>query len=330
MLKRNYSNDDGPGANVINWLLEENQPSVRYYTMTDLLDMSEKDGEVKRAKSLIPYSGWGHDIMKTQKPEGYWEAHEPRSPREWFNFLRFPLFRSSIWRGIILSDMGFTKSEPGVQRFSEQVFRHMLSLGSPLNIFTEEVCIVGNVAAMMSRFGYGDDRRIRKLYDWMIEDQREDGGWNCSQGKPGTLDCWEALSALSTVPKAGRTAAIKRAIERGAEFYLERNLFKEGARYSPWFRFHYPTHYFYDILVGLDVLTGLGYAGDRRLQPALQTLYSKRRKDWTWLLDRSHPDEVPHDTRRNTRPLTLELPGMPSKWITLKAMRVLKRVEEAN
>ncbi len=88
--------------------------------------------------------------------------------------------------------------------------------------------MVGNKAAMMSRFGYGYDRRIRKLYEWMIVDQREDGGWNCSQGKPGTLDCWEALFALSTIPKACRTAAIERAIERGAEFCLERNLFKEA------------------------------------------------------------------------------------------------------
>lgn len=328
MRKVYHSKQNDMEEKVIGWLLEGNQPSVRYYTMLDLLGQSEKDKDVKKARSQIPFSGWACDLLKTQKPEGYWEAHEPNSVREWFNFLRFPLFRSSIWRGMVLSDMGLTKSEPRVKRFSEQVFRYMLSLSSPLNIFTEEVCIVGNTAAMLSRFGYGDDRRVRKLFDWMIEDQREDGGWNCSQGKLGTLDCWEALFAFSTIPKASRTASIERAIERGAEFYLERQLFREGARYAPWFRFHYPTHYFYDILVGLDVMTRLGYGGDRRLAPALQILSSKRRKDGTWLLDRSHPDVLPIDIRRGTKPLTLERPGMPSKWITLTALRVLKRIEE--
>src|SRR5207249_4039672 len=79
---------------------------------------------------------------------------------------------------------------------------------------------------------------------------------------------------------------MERSISRGAEFYLERKLFEEGRRYAPWFRFHYPTHYYYDVLVGLDVLTVLGYAGDRRLQPALRILREKRQSDGTWFLDR--------------------------------------------
>jgi hypothetical protein len=125
---------------------------------------------------------------------------------------------------------------------------------------------------------------------------------------------------------------MERAISRGAEFYLERNLFKEGRRYAPWFRFHYPTHYFYDVLVGLDILTSLGYAGDRRLKPALRILRSKRRSDGTWVLDRVHPDEGSGSGagRGKVKPFVLEAPGKPSKWITLTALRVLKRVEDAS
>lgn len=314
---------------VVDWLLEASQPSVRYFTLVDILGRGGDDPAVRAAHARIPRTGWAGEILASQGREGYWEAHPPRSVREWVNFLRFPPYRSSIWRGIVLSDLGLTASDPRIRRFVDRVFEYMLPLNSFCNIYTEEVCIVGNVARMLNGFGYGDDRRVRKLYDWMIEDQREDGGWNCAAGRPGTLDCWEALSAFAAVPKKRRSGAMQRAVDRGAEFYLERKLFEEGRRYAPWFRFHYPRHYFYDVLVGLDVLTELGYGGDRRLDPALKVLRDKRRGDGTWTLDRVHPDEVPEGTVRGRRPFTLERPGEPSKWITLTALRVLKRVERA-
>ncbi len=313
-------------------MLEEDQPSVRYHTLVDLLGRKPDDPDVRAAYAGIARVGWARDLLRTQKPEGYWEVHEPRTVREWVRFLRFPTFSSSIWKGMVLSDLGLTATDPRIRKFAGLVFEYKLHLSSELNFFTEEVCIVGNVARMLTRFGYRDDRRVRKLYDWMIEDQREDGGWNCAAGEPGTLDCWEALAAFAAVPRADRTAAMERAIAKGAEFYLERKLFEEGRRYAPWFRFHYPTHYYYDVLVGLDVLTELGYAGDRRLEPALRILRDRRRSDGTWMLDRVHPDEGPRggQAARNVRPLALERAGEPSKWVTLKALQVSKRVEDAS
>jgi hypothetical protein len=123
------------------------------------------------------------------------------------------------------------------------------------------------------------------------------------------------------------------AVARGAEFYLERGLFNEGPRYPPWLRLHYPNHYYYDILVGLDVLTQLGFAGDRRLRPALKLLTDKRRPDGAWQIDRLHPDvsgPKAAQYRKGVTPLRIEEPGTPSKWITLKALRVLRRVEGAS
>ena len=318
-------------TDVVDWLLESGQPAVRYYALTELLRQNDKDSEVREARSQLGRVGWAADLLATQKPEGFWEAHEPRTVREWVNFLRFPVFGSSVWKGIVLADLGLTKKDPRIGKFADRVFRHLLPLGSPANIYTEEVCIVGNVARMMTRFGYGDDRRVRKLYDWMLEDQREDGGWNCAAGAPGTLDAWEALAALAAVPKSARSAAMDRAVERGTEFFLDRKLLHEGKQYAPWLRLHYPTHYYYDVLVGLDVLTQLGAGGDKRLGPALQRLREKRRPDGTWLLDRIHPDEVPSgNSGRKVRALVIEPAGRPSRWITLTALRVLARVEAAN
>lgn len=99
------------------------------------------------------------------------------------------------------------------------------------------------------------------------------------------------------------------------------------------FRFHYPNHYYYDILVGLDVLTALGYGNDRRLLPALRILREKRQSNGAWLLDRVHPDlgaGSKYSLRRKPQRFSLEKAGEPSKWTTLVALRVLKRVEEAN
>jgi hypothetical protein len=315
------------------WLLEEDQPAVRYRALRELLDRADDDPLVRAARRDIGRVGWAADQLRKQGPRGFWEAREPKNLREYVDFLYFPKYLSTNWRALVLADLGLDRSDPRVAKLADVIFDYQLRLSSPFNLFHEEVCRSGNTARMLTRFGYGEDRRVRMLFDWLIEDQREDGGWNCAQGVPGTLDAWEALAAFSALPRPKRSRAMERSIERGAEFYLERRLLNEGPRYAPWYRLHYPNHYFYDLLVGLDLLTGLGFAGDRRLRPALEILAKKRRPDGRWNLERAHPDvgrgvklgqELP-----TIRPLGIEAAGGPSKWITLRAMTVRKRVEDA-
>ena len=142
----------------------------------------------------------------------------------------------------------------------------------------------------------------------------------------------ETLNRLSEELLGPRRRRTESTIERGAEFYLERRLFDDGEKkYLPWFRFHYPNHYYYDVLVALDVITRLGYDGDRRLRAALEILNEKRREDGTWILEKVHPDfgaGARYSLRKKVSPFALEEAGKPSKWITLTALRVLKRVED--
>jgi len=312
-------------------LLEKDQPAVRLRALLDLEDRKESDPEVRRARSQLPRVGWARDQLSTQRPEGFWEPRAPKNLREWIDFLYFPYYTATNWRALVLAEWGLDASTPQIKRLAELLFRYKLRLSSPFNFYYEEMCISANTARMLTQFGYGDDARVRKLYDWMLEDQRADGGWNCSQGTPGTLDVWEPLAAFAMLPRAKRSPKMEQAIAKGAEFYLERKLFEEGKPYAPWLRFHYPNHYYYDILVGLDVLTQLGYGGDRRLRPALKILTEKRRADGTWLLDRVHPDVMKKSDLPSgrVRRLEIEPAGRPSKWITLRALRVLKRVAEA-
>ena len=130
---------------------------------------------------------------------------------------------------------------------------------------------------------------------------------------------------------------MKECVERGAEFYLAKELHRQGDRYEPWYRFHWPMHYYYDLLVGLDVLTALGYGDDPRLGFALDLLRKKRRRDGRWNLDAVQPDWssegapkverylAEHPNKRPI-PLAIETPGRPSKMITLRALTVLSRV----
>lgn len=320
-------------STVIKWLLEDDQPSVKYLTLVDLLDYGEHDPEVRGALSKIGTTGWAADQLREQGPEGFWESHRPQTIPEWMEFLFDPPYLATNWRALVLADLGLDSSDPRIKKIAELIFRYKLSLSSPVNFFYEEVCRAGNTARMLTRFGYGEDYRVQKLYDWLVEDQREDGGWSCSHGTPGTLDAWEALAAFACVPKSKRSRKMIQAIEKGAEFYLDRKMFKEGKRYEPWFRFHYPNHYFYDVLLGLGVITQLGFAYDRRLRPGLEIVRRKRLNDGTWLMDKSHPDIEPgmelNPPIEKIKPLVLEPAGKPSKWITLKSLTVLKRTDEA-
>jgi hypothetical protein len=310
---------------VLDWLLEEDEPAARYATLLCLLDRRPTDPEVVEARSAITKRGWVRQILAEQRPDGHWQPEEEG--------LYTPKYLATNWRMLALSDLGVTGLEPGVSRGVALYVDEWLKDDRVLQR-DREVCVLGNFARAMTRFGYGDDPRVRRIFEWLVGDQKEDGGWHCFPGKTaGTLDCWEALAAYAALPRSSWSRRMKRSAELGAEFYLDRSLFREGSRrYAPWFRFHYPVHYYYDLLVGLDVVTSLGYAGDERLAPALRILEGKRRPDGAWNLDAVHQDLGPgagYRTRKQPTPFVIERAGERSKWVTLTSLRVLKRVREA-
>ena len=194
-------------------------------------------------------------------------------------------------------------------------------------------CVVGNMTRALIRLGYGEDRRIRRSLEWLVRTANPKGGWSC-WGIGRNLDSWEGLSAFAAYPRSKWSSPMEECVARAAEFFLERELYRQGDRYAPWYRFHYPVHYYYDVLVGLDLLTALGYREDPRLGFARALLDRKRRADGRWCLDAVHPDVEgaiahwyrAHPARRPT-PWALERPGRPSKMVTLVAERVRARLD---
>ncbi len=315
------------GTKAIDWLLEEDQPSIRYLTLTQILGRPEDNPEVRTARESIPKKGWAADILAKQDPRGYWEREDPYRPK----------YLSTNWMLLVLSDLGMTKEDRRITRAAE-LWIEKLSTDdggfSPGGGKHGHLCTVGNTARGLVNFGYTDHPKVRSAFEWLVANQDKNGGWSCF-GSGRNLDSWEGMSAFVAYPRTKWSAEMKRAVERAAEFYLQRELHKQGGPYEPWFRFHYPVHYYYDLLVGLDFMTALGYGDDPRMRFALSLLKEKRRSDGRWVLDAIHPDveggmaeyykKSPKDM---PTPFALEKPGEPSKMITLRALKVLDRLEQ--
>ena len=313
-------------------MLEENQPSIRYLALKELLDTSERDSDVRSARENITKLGWAKDILDKQLPSGRW-FHD----KSMFE----PTFDATFWMLLILSDLGLKKNDPRVDKAC-QLWMELNQTKdggfSQSGKASGHLCITGNSARALVKFGYEDRPEVRKAFEWIVENQAELGGWSCwnfgAKRTGRTLDSWEPLSAFAVYPREKWTRSMKLACERGAEFFLERELHKQGARWEPWYRFHYPVHYYYDLLVGLDFMTALGYSDDKRLGFAISLLKEKRRKDGRWNIDANRPEDSAalaafrkkHPNSRQLTPFVLENPGEPSKMITLIALKVLRRI----
>ncbi len=314
-------------AAVMDWLLEEEQPAIRYLALTELLGRPQTDSEVQSAREAIPVRGWAADILARQERGGWWAGRES---------LYRPKYLSSNWMLLILADLGLTRREPRIRKACDLWLERFAKGDGGFAMDGSgkgHLCTTGNTARALVQFGYAGHPQVESAFNWLAENCDKKGGWSCF-GSGRNLDSWEGLSAFAVYPRSKWTPAMQQAVALGAEFFLERELHRQGGHYEPWYRFHYPVHYYYDLLVGLDVLTALGFGGDPRLGHALSVLRQKRRIDGRWILDAVHPDVegamaewLRKNPKRAPTSFALEEAGRPSKMITFKALRVLRRIE---
>ena len=320
---------------IRHWLTgPDSDPSIRARYWLEVEGRPRNDSRVRSTLKLIGQTGWAASLLKNQLPDGHWYTSGTTGPE-----LYRPKYVTTFWHALVLSDLGMTREDPRIRKTAELILRRFdqRSAGEEQLDYrprgrNREICVTGLVTRALIRFGYLDHASVQRSLRWIAMAQLADGGWNDAPAERGSLDAWEPLAALAEVPADERDTEVRHAIERGAEFYLKRRLMKQGPGiYEPWFRIHYPNHYYYDLLVGLRTLTAIGTGRDPRLDPALQWLRGKRAPNGTWALDLAHPDLDPKSAGYRLDelvfPMMLEQPREPSRWATIEALSVLARTQ---
>ena len=296
---------------VVDWLLDSD-PSIRWQVMRDL--QTQPPDVVARERSRIAVEGWGARLLDLQAADGYWGG-AAFVPHAWIST------KDTLQ---LLRDLGIDPSSERMRRAIELV-RERCTWGSefgnsPFFDGETEACINGRVLAIGAYFGEPSER----LLDRLLHEQLGDGGWNClappstRSSFHSTICVLEGLLEFETLkgPRPEITAARLRA----HEYLLERRLFRSkstGQIIKPeWTLISFPTRWHYDILWGLDYLRRAGVRPDERMTEALDLVAGKRDTLGRWPLENPHPGPVYFDMEGAA--------GEPSRWNTLRALRVMR------
>ena len=293
---------------VIDWLLDSD-PSIRWQVMRDLTDAPADEVAAERAR--VTREGWGAQLLALQPPDGRWPLAD--TDPEWSAFLHL----------LLLLDLGLDPASDQARR-AVGLVRDNLAWhwwgDKPFFEGEVEPCINGRVATIGAYFG----QDVRGLVDRLLGEQMEDGGWNCEAENGSTRGSFHTtICVLEGLLKHARATGgrpeVRAAIRRGQEYLLARRLLHRlstGEVIDPAFaQFGFPTCYHYDVLRALDHLRAAGILPDQRMTDAIAMVESKRDADGRWPLEHVHDDNLV---------IPMEEGGERSRWITLRALRVLR------
>jgi hypothetical protein len=319
------------------WLLEDDNPSVKYFTLTDLLETPIDDSEVKETKKQIMKVGVVPKILDEQNPGGYWGKPE--------DFYVRSKYKGTVWNLIILASLGSDGNDKRVKNTVEFILKNSYDptrggfahrstqkgTGAPSGVIP---CLTGNMLWSMIRFGYLDDPRIQNGIEWITKYQRFDDGeyidlpddWPykaqeaCFSKHSCHMGVVKSLKALAEIPENKRNKEVKVTIDKAVDYLLLHHIYKRSRNLSKiskpgWLRLRFPHMYQDDILEILEILTKLGIKDDR-MQDAVDIVVSKQDNQGRWTLE---------DTFNGRFITNIETKGKPSKWITLNAMKMLKK-----
>lgn len=321
--------------NTVDWLLEKDDPGVRYLALRDIcLDREGALKERKRAHTDGPIAV----ILGKMKPEGYWSEPGPGY---------YPKYFSTIWSLIQLAELGGSvQAEKRIGTACKYFLDHGLAAGGQITASGAPSgtadCMQGNLCWALTALGC-EDARLQGAYDWMARSVTGEGiapmkdknaevryyagkcGPNFACGSNNKQPCaWGAVKvmrAFSVLPAKKQNPVIKRAIDQGVKFLFSADpataAYPCGWTTKPsqsWFKFGFPVFYITDVLQILEVLTALGYGTDRRTQNLIKLVEGKRTAEGKWLLE--------YDYAGKTW-VNYGLKKKPSKWVTLRALRSL-------
>ncbi|MGY5853165.1 MAG: hypothetical protein RTU92_06330 [Candidatus Thorarchaeota archaeon] len=327
MTWENYITDG-----VLDWLLEPENPSVRYWTLQHLLDKDKQSKDVQEAQKDIIKSQCIQSIIGAMKPEGYWGDED-----DMYN----PKYTATTHNLLILAEFGVKRVEE-IETVIEHLFLFQRNSGHFLikmpktekgraSIVKDGCCYDGNILYYLIHFGYLSHPRTQHLIEFQEEYySQEEGGWKCrafpiDSTKVFPVNCYmgriKMLRGLAAIPENKRSKKLQGIIDQEIEVILENGVYKylrnpDGSRKEKagWKRFGFPIFYQSDILEVLGILGTLGVRDDR-MQDAIDVVLAAQQEDGKWLLKHTFNGKMicKIDEKHKT-----------SKWITLRALRALK------
>jgi len=313
---------------AIHWLLG-GDPAIRWQTLRDLVGAA--DGAIQRERKKVARDGWGARLLAKQDPQGTWAARQSGSGTMSDGGLYTPKWISTTYTMLLLRDFGLAAHNRQARTACRLLLDKGLQRDGGINygIWGKwtgrgETCITGMVLSILSYFEY-DDARLDMIADNLLEMQMPDGGWNCRRPYGAThSSVHTTISALEglrfyEVHRGRKTRAVQAAQRRGREFLLVHRLFRShrtGKIIKPVFiRFAFPPRWHYDILRALDYFQAVDAPRDPRLADAIDIVHGSRLENGRWALQQSF---------RGKTYFEIERLGTPSRWNTLRALRVLK------
>jgi hypothetical protein len=307
-----------PTDGAIPWLLD-GDPAICWQTLRDLVGATQRSVEHERRK--VARDGWGARLLARQDPEGTWAGGQSSD-----GGLYSPKWISTTYTMLLLRDFGLPANNQQAQRACTLLLDrgHQRDGGINFGWTPSETCITGLVLSILSHFAYEDDR-LDIIADHLLERQMPDGGWNCRRrfgathaSVHTTINVLEGLRHYEE-HRGRKVRAVQTAQRRGREFLLVHRLFRShrtGEIIKPIFtRFSFPPRWHYDILRALDYFQATGAPCDPRLAEAIEIVHKGRGEDGRWSLQNSYKGKTYFE---------LEQLGAPSRWNTLRALRVLK------
>lgn len=308
---------------TLQWLLA-GDPSIRWQTLRDLVGAGTR--AVERERKKISTDGWGFRLLGRQGADGRWAGGASAETG-----LYSPKWISTTYTLLTLRDFGLDPRN----RQSHKACRLLLDGGMQPDggvnygawarwTKSSETCVTGMVLSLVSYFEFDDDR-VESLVEHLLGQQMPDGGWNCRRPYGAThASVHTTISVLEGLRfyelfRGRRLSAVRSAQKRGREFLLVHRMFRShrtGEIIKPIFlRFTFPPRWHYDVLRGLDYFQAVDAPRDPRLADAIDVVNQCRGKDGRWALAHSFKGKTYFE---------LERVGKPSRWNTLRALRVLK------
>ena len=305
---------------VVDWLLDSD-PALRWQVLRDLTDAPPDQVAAERAR--VATQGWGARLLALRDDDGRWAggACFPADFRG--DFSQGQPWTSTYPTLRLLRDLGVDPDDPTVRESVALVATSCRWEHDGQAFFDGEVepCINGGTLAIGAYLGADVDAVAERL----LGEQLADGGWNCEAENGSVRSSFDTticvLEGLLEHERAtGGSARTRAARRRGEGYLLDRHLFRRlstGQVVDPaWLEFSFPTWWHYDVLRALEHFRAVGDAPDQRLAEAVEVVRSKRQPDSTWLLEDTHPGAVHFPMEDGD--------GRPSRWNTLRALRVLR------